>query len=276
MHRMISGKSGLPAVFILVLALISSFSPATGLSPFNTAEKSLLRSGIIMTFAYMKDSGEAESNVEDIPSFLNPVVSADNLQRYDVVIVEKAYLKIAPSTHTDLKIFNTLTNRSTLRGMKYYSITDGAATELILESYRVNSCNDRRATRDIIAGEVLSEDNSFFIIRDNRLGAICFNGIVVSQNGNFYETDISCGSVTRMGMKVFNSGGYVIRHYLVKDQAGGGYFYCSVQTMKLESSIMKRFNLLKPENFGNRIRGETIHFFKRLGYDLSSKLQVFR
>ena len=213
--------------------------------------------------------------MDDVSSFRNISAIPQDSQKYDVIIIEKAYLKITPSASSDLRILNVLTARSGLKGMKYYSISDSTTSKLILESFSVRSCDDRSFIADKRTDVIQPGSESFFLIKDNRLGTICFNGTVVFQNGNFYETDASCGSVSRMGMKVFNNGGYVIKHYLMKDESGGGYFYCSVQLMKVESSIMKKLDLLKPENFANRVRGETVHFFGRMGYDVSSKIRVF-
>ena len=229
-----------------------------------------------MTFVYMKDKGNAVSNVADPGGFLNISALPAGWDRYDVVIVEKAYLGIRPDASSHLKIFNTITAHAGLKGMKYYSITESGIRTLILESFSVNSCGSRAFAADEIRSAVPGKNVSAFVIKDNRLGTICFNGTVEYRNGMFIETDVSCGRVSRIGMAVFNDGGYVIKHYILPDSSGGGYFYCSVQVMKLESGIMKKLDLLNPENFGNRVRGETAHFFSRMGYDISSRLSAFR
>lgn len=229
-----------------------------------------------MTFVYMKGKGNAASSVSDVSGFLNISALPAGWDKYDVVMVEKAYLKVRPSQSAEIKLFNVLTARSGLKGMKYYSITDDNVKDLVLESGLVKSCSDRSHVADTVYSAAEPEHKSVFVIRDNRMGVICFNGRVLVQNGNFYETDISCGTVSRFGMRVFNDGGYVIKHCIIRDETGGGYFYCSVQVMKVESSIMKRLDLLGPENFGNRIRGETVHLFGLMGCDISPKIAAFR
>ncbi len=243
---------------------------------FSASEKKLLRKGGIMTFAYMKGEAPALSGISETEAFTSTGVFPAGWEEADVLIVEKAYLKVKPSREADLAIYNALTVRSGLRGMSYYSITDESVKQLILESGRVSSCGDGSPVADVTAGEVAGRNECFFTVKDNRLGTICFSGTVVYQKGSFFETDISCGSVSRMGMSVFSDGGYLIRHYIIKDEAGGGYLYCSVQAMKLEGGIMKKLNILKPESLGNRIRGETVHFFRRAGYDISPEIIAFR
>lgn len=271
-------KTGTALIFSACLALISAYIYAfpADLRIFSVKEKELLRSSNIMTFVYMKGKGNAVSNVADINGFLNINVLPSGWDSFDVVIVEKAYLKVKVNDSSRLKIFSTITARSGLKGMRYYSISEGTMARLVLESYRVRSCTDRSYMPDESAAVIPAKSESSFIIKDNRMGTICFKGSAEYRNGMFIETDVSCGNVSRMGMRVFNDGGYVIKHYVVPDDSGNGYFYCSVQVMKVESSIMKKLDLLNPENFGNRIRGETVHFFSRMGYDISSKIAAFR
>lgn len=266
-----------PLLIILIYSM-SGFNYVQSSSPliFSADEKSLLRDNNIMTFVYMKGKGNAVSNVADTAGFLSISALPSGWDRYDVVIVEKAYLKVKVSDSSRLKLFNTITGRSGLKGMRYYSISEGGTARLILESFRVKSCSDRSYMPDMHSAVIAAKEQSSFVIKDNRMGTICFNASVEYFNGVFTETDVSCGTVSRMGMRVFNDGGYVIKHYVVPDGSGNGYFYCSVQIMKVESSIMKKLDLLNPENFGNRIRGETVHFFSRMGYDISSKTAAFR
>jgi len=270
-------KFTLPA--ILIPAILIFFSAGTESSIpqiFPSAEKLMLREGKIMTFVYMKGKGNAVSNVSDVAMFLNISALPAGWDKYDVVLVEKAYLKVKVSESSRIKIFNTITARSRLKGMKYYSISESGIKSLILESCRVRSCRDRSYVADEILSTIPARSESSFVIKDNRLGTICFNGSVEYRDGLFIENNVSCGKVSRLGMRVFNDGGYVVKHYIVPDESGGGYFYCSVQIMKVESSIMKKLDLLNPENFGNRLRGETVHFFRRMGYDISAKAVACR
>lgn len=254
------------------------FSDADSSSPqiFSQKDKKQLRTGGPMTFVYMKGKGNAMSNLDDAAGFLNISALPSGWDRYDVVIVEKAYLKVKPDVLTQLKIFNTMTGRTGLKGMKYYSISESGLKSLVLESFSVRSCGERTYVSDETVTAIPAKSESFFVIKDNRLGTICFSGTVEYRDGMFIETDVSCGRVSRLGLSVFNDGGYVIKHYIVPDDSGGGYFYCSVQIMKVESSIMKKLDLLNPENFANRARGETVHFFRRMGYDLSGHITAFR
>lgn len=269
-----------PGLTIFIAVFFYAIAPArlnsSGPVIFSAGDKALLRADNIMTFVYMKGKGNAVSNVADTSAFLNISVLPQGWDRFDVVIVEKAYLRVGVSDSSRLKIFKTLAGRSGLKGMKYYSITETGIRSLIIESFRVKSCGDRTYIAEENLSALPAKSESVFVIQDNRMGTICFNGTVEYRDGMFIETDVSCGRVSRLGMSVFNDGGYVIRHYLLPDPSGAGYFYCSVQIMKVESSIMKRLNLLNPRNFGNRVRGETVHFFRRMGYDVSGMITAFR
>ena len=270
-------KSIIPALaaFLFTISLSGHEKPSAPRF-FSSGEKALLRNNDIMTFVYMKGKGNAANGVHDTGDFLNISALPRGWDKYDVVIVEKAYLRVRPSKASAVRIFNAMTARSGLKGMSYYSISEGAVSRLVLESYGVRSCEERVYKPDESLRDVPAAAESSFLVKDNRLGTICFHAVVEYRQGVFVETERSCGNVSRLGMRVFNNGGYVITHCLVPDYRGGGYFYCSVQVMKLGSGIMKSLGLLKPENFGNRVRGETVHFFKRLGPDISSRLAAFR
>lgn len=258
--------------YAIVPVQLNSYIPVI----FSANDKDLLRDNKIMTFVYMKDKGNAVSNVADTAGFLNISALPPGWDRYDVVIVEKAYLRVGVSDSSRLKIFKTLAGRSGLKGMKYYSISESGIRSLILDGFRVKSCADRKYVADENLSALPAKSESVFVVQDNRMGTICFNGTVEYRDGMFIETDVSCGRVSRLGMRVFNDGGYVIKHYVLPDDSGEGYFYCSVQIMKVESSIMKKLNLLNPQNFGNRVRGETVHFFGRMGRDMSGMITAFR
>jgi hypothetical protein len=84
------------------------------------------------------------------------------------------------------------------------------------------------------------------------------------------------GRVSRYGMKVFEPGDYRIYKFIIYDKTAGGWFYCSVQLMRVKSDIMKNLDLLKPENICNRLRGDTVHILGLIGINRKSELAAFR
>lgn len=234
---------------------------------FSPSEIELLRKGGIITYARMEGKGEASAGgmKASFPRGAGRIY--DDPAGYSVASVEKAFFKGPPSDYA--AIFEKVTDYPALKGMRYYSISEGRAIPLILESWISgnSSLKKDRETRF---------SSSYFTIKDNRLGTIPFRGEAWGSGGAVYVSSICSGHVSRFGMKVFQPGDYRVYKFIIYDRGGGGWFYCSVQLMRVRSGIMKSLDLLRPENICNRLRGETVHILGLLGHDRSGELAAFR
>ncbi|HOP64460.1 MAG TPA: hypothetical protein PK358_11695 [Spirochaetota bacterium] len=234
---------------------------------FTPSEIKLLKSGEILTYASMKGKGEAfAGGVSDLlPRKAGSLY--DYPSTYSVVSVEKVFFR--GGYGDSRKISERITDYPALKGMKYHSLSEGRAKTLIIESS--------------LSGEkkVLQEGNGTlwvdrFTIMDNRLGTISFRGETWSSRGVVMSWNINTEHVSRFAMKIFEPGDYRVYKYFVYDRQAGGWFFCSIQLMRVRSDIMKSINLLKPENMCNRIRGETVHILRLLGHNRMEDMAAFR
>lgn len=263
-----------PFSIIIILFILSLFVSADSAPPhlrlsdiITPQEKRLLVRGDILTYAKMTDKGDAfrggmkasfpdgAGRIYDFPS------------GYSVAAVEKVFFK----GDADLAetIFSRLTDYPSLQGMQYYSLSEGKALPLILESW----VSGNTTLRQEIGGKTAI---TYFTIKDNRLGTIPFKSRVWSGRNTFSSVNECSGRVSRYGMKVFEPGDYRIYKFIIYDKTAGGWFYCSVQLMRVKSDIMKNLDLLKPENICNRLRGDTVHILGLIGINRKSELAAFR
>jgi hypothetical protein len=258
---------------ILLISLSLSISADAAPPPFgikdiiSPGEKAVLLRGNILTYARIEGKGEVFAGGAGVSFPGRAGRMYDYPSGYSVAAVEKAFFK-GDAAMGEI-IFNRLIDFPALRGMQYYSLSEGKAIPLILDS-RVSG---NSSIKQEIGGKSAV---SYFTIKDNRLGTIPFSSKVWSGNAALSSISVCSGTVSRFGMKVFEPGDYRAYKFLVYDKTAGGWFYCSVQLMRVRSEIMKSLDLLKPENICNRLRGETVHILRLLGIDRRGDLAAFR
>lgn len=230
-------------------------------------EMAVLTQGGILSYARIEGKGEASAGGVKVSFPEGAGRLFDYPSGYSVAAVEKVFFKGNDSLGD--KIFNRLTDYSALKGMQYYSLSEGRAMPLILDSMMSGSSSVKQE----IGGKSAV---SYFTIKDNRLGTIPFKSKVWCGSGAVYSVSECSGAVSRFGMKVFEPGDYRVYKFIVYDKTSNGWFYCSVQLMRVRSGIMKRLDLLKPENICNRLRGETVHILGLIGVNRSRELAAFR
>lgn len=272
---MLKNKITFFITFITVLS--SSAFSGTDLYPglfLTSKEMSLVRNGEILTSVTLRDKGEVHTPGVEKPY---PVSTGylPSPSDFDMVAVEKGFFYMENSAANRLKLYRAATDFPALSGMIYYSKTDGIFSELVLYSYRIQSNDDYVKTGSGKDG-VPEQTVSHFAIKDNRLGLLSFRSETVSGGENFIISGISTGTVSRFGMDIFFPGDYRVYKFFIYDRNAKGYFFYTVQYMKVRSSILNKIDLIKPENFGNRIRAEDIHFMKSIGINRTDKLAAFR
>jgi len=230
-------------------------------------EMAVLTKGGIISYARIEGKGETYTGGAKASFPEGAGRLFDNPSGYSVAAVEKVFFKGDASLGDG--IFNRITDYAALKGMQYYSLSEKRSMSLILDS----SISGSSSVKQEIGGKSAV---SYFTIKDNRLGTIPFKSRVWYGNGSVYSVSECSGSVSRFGMKVFEPGDYRVYKFIVYDKTSNGWFYCSVQLMRVRSGIMKRLDLLKPENICNRLRGETVHILGLVGINRSSELAAFR
>jgi len=272
--------SNFKTLFLTIIAVsffrFSYSAPDITPNSFFTAnELKLARDGEFLTAVSLTGKGEVHSGgVEKILPVKNSYIKA-SASDYDMVAVEKGFFYMEGNSLNRQKIYNSLTDFSQLKGMIYYSMTEGGNISLILDSYKMQSDDDyiKKNTRDKNIPEAVL---SHFAIKDNRLGILKFKSEFISRGGNFIMINTSTGTSSRFGMKIFNPGDYRIYKILIYDKNFKGYYFYTVQYMKVRSGILSKFDLIKPESFGNRVRADNIHFLKSIGADRPAKLAAFK
>lgn len=237
-------------------------------------EISLVKKGEILTSVTLRNKGEVHTQGIEKP---RPVTGSylPAAENFDMVAVEKGFFYMENTGENRLRIYRASTDFAGLSGMIYYSKTGNIFSKLILYSYRILS-QDSYIRAGSGKDGVPEETVSHFTIRDNRLGPLSFRSKTISEENNFIISGISTGKVTKLGMDIFYPGDYRIYKFLIYDRNSKGYFFYTVQFMKVRSNILSTINLISPESFGNRIRAEDIHFLKSIGIDRTDKLAAFR
>ncbi len=254
-------------LFFLLFPVESSSAEIRLSSLFSKHEIEAVKKGVIFTYARIEEKG-----VVSLHGMVNPFnrwspVPPVNPSDFSVVAVEKCFFR--DDGGVGKKAFNALVDFGRLQGMKYYSRTVSGNRVLITESRLLSS---QVIVRDS-AGERIS---SGFLIRDNRLGLIPFKNDTCRRGNIISSVSISSSAVSRFGLKVFEPGDYHIYKYLIYDRNYGGWFYYSAQFMRVRSNIMMDLDLLKPENIGNRLRADTVHFMNMIGKNRTGELAAFR
>ncbi len=262
------------AVSIILPPLLS----APAISPdsyFTPGEKKTAVTGEFLTSAVLKGKGEVStSGVENTAAVQNSFITT-SLNSYDMVAFEKGFFYMENSSVNKLKIYRAMTDFNYLKGMVYYSKTRDEKSTLIVDSCRIPSPEDYTKGR-VNGTDVPEVTVSRFAVKDNRLGLLNFTSELVCSDIDFKMINRSSGNASIYGMRIFNPGDYLIYKTLIYDKKLKGYFFYTVQYMKVRSSILEKFDLIKPESFGNRIRAENVHFLKSIGIDRSDKLAAFR
>ncbi len=151
--------------------------------------------------------------------------------------------------------------------MKYYSRSEKRMKTLVLNSYKISS--DSLPEMHEISGKV-----GYFFMEDNRLGKMKIRSHISESGSSVIQKNVCISRVRKWGMRVFDPGDFI--SYRIFFKTAGGYYYVSVQMMKVRSGIMKSLDLLGPENFGNRLRADTAHLFQTLGIRRRIDLAPFR
>lgn len=265
--------SVITAVFIYTISCSADMISSKNF--FTANEIKLARNGEFLTSVSLTGKGAVQSGGVENTSPVRCSYISVSPSDYDMVAVEKGFFYMESNSFNRQKIFNSLTDFYKLKGMSYYSQTSGSNSILILDSYKTPSPYDyiKENNKD---KSIPESALSHFVIKDNRLGLLAFKSEFIRSGDNFIMINTSTGTSSRFGMKIFYPGDYRIYKILIYDKNFKGYFFYTVQFMKVRSSIISKIDLIKPESFGNRVRAESIHFLKGIGIDRSGKLTAFK
>jgi hypothetical protein len=260
---------------IIICTLISASNPLISLKSFFTDNeiKSALN-GNFLTSVKLKGLGSADSGqVDNGSSAKNGYLDAAESE-FDMIAIDKGFFSMEANGKNRDRLYKLLTNFSYLKGMEYYSQSDKSNATLILKSYKIDSTENSISNNKI--ENIPEKTISSFSVQDNRLGLLTFKSELIYDGENFIVNNTLSKVVTKFGLNIFNPKDYRVYKFLIYDKKSKGYFFYTIQFMKVRSNVLNSFNLIKPESFGNRVRAEDIHFLKNIGIDRFEKLAAFK
>ncbi len=243
---------------------------------FDSAEKETVLNGGIITKSFLKNAGDAYA-ADTKPDINIPPTryTGADLKNYEMLCIEKAFFPLVLSAVSKLSVFNILASASNLKGMRYFSRTDSRIKTLILNSARIESPEKKTPIKEAVHNTIPPAIINYFTASDNRFGELTFRSELYNEGDNFIVKNVCIEPMEKYFISINNKEEYQVISFYIYDNAAGGYFYYSVNAMRIRSSYFLKLGMLSAENFANRIRGSTVHMAKLLGLDWSDKFRVF-
>jgi hypothetical protein len=245
-------------------------------SLFDRTEKDTVLKGGIITKSFLKNAGSAHTpntNPEiNIP--LTQYTGAD-LKDYEMLCIEKAFFPYVLTSESKLSVYNILASASKLTGMRYFSRTDSKSETLILNSGRIESPEKKTSVKEVAYGTISPKIINYFITTDNRFGELTFRSELNNEGYSFILKNVCIEPMEKYFISINNKEEYQLISFYIYDKAAGGYFYYSINAMRIRSSYFLKLGMLSAENFANRIRGSTVHMAKLLGIDWDNRIKAF-
>jgi len=265
---------------LIMFLLSSSFSETDELFSsgnfFNEAEIKAILKGEIITKGYLKNTSTVHTNNTD--SRIDIPVSKfidENIQSYEMICIEKAFFKYELTESSKLSLYNSLAAFSKLSGMKYYSRLDKKIKVLINECYGIESAADKKRISDYLYNKIATIAVNYFKATDNRLGDLVFRSELYNDENNFIIKNVCIQPIEKYFISVNRSEEYQLISFFIYDTDLKGYFYYSINAMKIRNGYFLRLGKMSAGSFANRIRSNTVHTAKLLGLDWEDRLKAF-
>ena len=264
------------------VSIILAITPATVFSNENTPlnqlisqdEQKAILDGKILTTAYLKNHKifSNYSGHDSIKSLTLPGSEISDYSNYEMIAVEKAFIPFELDSENFLGLFNKLTAYRKLTGINYYSRTDEKLQPYILSSYRINSPQNDVAVEDDKHDAVPEEYTAYINLKDNRFGKLMMQSHISIQNNDIIIRNKTLEPMKKMFIRINNAGEYEQQNYFFYDHELKGFYYYSMQAMRIRSGLFLKLSQLTPDNFANRIRALTVHFASLFGHNWQDKL----
>ncbi|MEJ1353381.1 MAG: DUF6675 family protein [Candidatus Sedimenticola sp. (ex Thyasira tokunagai)] len=267
-------------LLILFWLLPVTAETATDIDAFFTPdEKSRALAGTIISYTYLKGSSVISSEGDPPSEITLPdteYIRGAEYADYEMLAVEKAFIPYPSPDPLDVNIYNRLTSYAGLKGMNYYSKTEGERIPLIIESSRIPSPKIESPLKDVIYKSIPVSRTDFFRMVDNRFGELRFKSEVESVGDHFIVRHTSTHGLKRWVFDVNEPGENRLIYLLFRDRVAGGYFYYAFHGMRIRSGFILGLGMLLPENFANRLRAGTVNAAKQFGIDWSDRITAFK
>ena len=242
----------------------------------NNQEKEVLLHGGIITKCFLKNNKFVHSANTDAQMQLPETeYLGKDIGRYEMICVEKAFFPYKLTPESKMSIYNGLINASRLSGMKYYSKSDSKIETLIINSGRIHSPENRKPAKDAIFTEIHPKTVNYFTIKDNRFGNLTFRSELYNEGNSFILKNVCIDPMEKFFISINNKEEYRLISFFIYDNNAKGYFYCSINAMRIRADYFLKLGVLSAANFANRMRGSTVHTAKLLGLEWMDKIKAF-
>jgi hypothetical protein len=240
----------------------------------NPYEKKAIVEGKILTTVFLKNHGtySNHSQSDSIEALTLPYSETTDYSAYEMLAVEKAFIPFDLDTENFLSLFNSLTAYAQLAGINYYSRMDKKLQPYILSSYRIKSPKNDVPVDDDKHDSIPAEYTAYFTIEDNRFGKLLMRSKVLTQNNNIVIRNRTLEPMARLFIPINNTGEYEQQVFFLYDTQLKGFYYYSMQAMRIRSGLLLKLGQLTPFNFASRVRALTVHFAMLMGHDWNDRL----
>ena len=264
----------------LFCASLSSLNAQSGLSLetiINEQEKQILLKGEIITKSFLKFNSTLHTPNTNAQIYIPETkYSGKDIEGYEMICVEKAFFPYNLTTEAKILFYNILADASKLSGMKYYSKTDSKTEVLITNSAKINSLEHRKPVKNVLFEAIHPKTVNYLTITDNRFGKLTFRSELFNEGNSFILKNVCIDPMEKYFISINNKEEYRLISFFIYDNKAKGYFYCSINAMRIRSDYFLKLGMLSAANFANRMRGSTVHTAKLLGLDWTDKIKAFK
>ena len=237
---------------------------------FSKEQISSLKNGDIISRMFVKYDalGENTHLSIDIPK---TDYTNEDFSVYEILTDEKVFIPYVLNDGSKLDFYNLLASFSKLNGMNYYSRSSSKVEKLILNCFKIESPKNKKNINDTTYDKIEPKITNYFLQQDNKFGKITFKSELMNDSNNFILINTCVEPISSI-ININNGGEYKIISFFVYDEKSEGFYYYSINAMRVRVNFLLKNGLLRPTTFSNRLRAATVHFAKLLGLDWSEKL----
>lgn len=237
---------------------------------FTPEEIALADQGELISRMYVKHNGRKENSHDSI-KVPRTKFNDEDFSLYEVITDEKGFIPYDLTGDNRLKFYNTLTSFSKLEGMKYYSRRAGEVKKLVEDCYRVESLSGNKHA-DIAYNEIKPKVKNLFLQKDNKFGSLVYKSELYNEGDNFVLVNTSLEPMTKLFFDINEAEEYKNISFYLYNKEKKGFYYYSVQVMRVKMEMVLKNGMIGPTSFSNRLRAATVHLAKLLGDDREDKL----
>jgi hypothetical protein len=236
-------------------------------SIFSNDEILKVKKGDIISRMYLKTNPEkVNTHLKiDIPK---TQYTDEDFSVYEMIVDEKAYIPYKITEDSKLKLYNSLTSYSKLKGMVYYSRRIATPQELIINNYKVESVKNKKPLEDITYTKIQPSIINYFLQQDNKFGKFVYKSELVNNVNDFFMITSNMEPISIINYKGDNK--FIL--FLIHDENNEGYYYYLINTMRIRFGLSLITGKTNATLFSNRLRASTVHLAKSLGLNWDDKL----